>query len=104
MKLGQAWLEYKQDSVVAYLEDTLAQITNTKPEQGENLQVCMLRVILLLLSVTNPDRHSGFLYAECGMWDVKRERAYSARVWRVCFHVYFLRIVPRSVRNKCVIF
>jgi hypothetical protein len=35
----QAWLDFKQDSIVAYVEDTLAKITNTKPEQGENLQV-----------------------------------------------------------------
>lgn len=35
----QAWLDYRQDSIVGYLEDTLAQITGTKPNQGENLQI-----------------------------------------------------------------
>eukprot|EP00292_Cryptomonas_paramecium_P008403 CAMPEP_0113691782 /NCGR_PEP_ID=MMETSP0038_2-20120614/18677_1 /TAXON_ID=2898 /ORGANISM="Cryptomonas paramecium" /LENGTH=279 /DNA_ID=CAMNT_0000613535 /DNA_START=30 /DNA_END=866 /DNA_ORIENTATION=+ /assembly_acc=CAM_ASM_000170 len=35
----QAWLEFGQDSVVTRIEKTLAEITNTDPVNGENLQI-----------------------------------------------------------------
>mmetsp|Transcript_4640 Transcript_4640/g.10272 ORF Transcript_4640/g.10272 Transcript_4640/m.10272 type:complete len:333 (-) Transcript_4640:2-1000(-) len=35
----QAWLDYAQDRVVSRIEKTLADITRTTPEHGENLQI-----------------------------------------------------------------
>jgi len=34
-----AWLDYNQDDVVTRLERMLANVTNTEPENGENLQI-----------------------------------------------------------------
>ncbi|EKX39441.1 hypothetical protein GUITHDRAFT_114401 [Guillardia theta CCMP2712] len=35
----QAWLDFQQDDVVKRVEDKIAKLTKTTPEQGENLQV-----------------------------------------------------------------
>eukprot|EP00960_Hanusia_phi_P060159 764419-Hanusia_phi.AAC.6 len=35
----QAWLDFQQDDIVKRIEDKIAKITKTTPEQGENLQV-----------------------------------------------------------------
>jgi len=35
----QAWLEYAEDAVVIGIEERIAKITKTYPEQGENMQV-----------------------------------------------------------------
>jgi len=35
----QAWLDYGQDAVVSYLEETLATVTGTTAKHGENLQI-----------------------------------------------------------------
>mmetsp|Transcript_19770 Transcript_19770/g.48520 ORF Transcript_19770/g.48520 Transcript_19770/m.48520 type:complete len:308 (+) Transcript_19770:212-1135(+) len=35
----QAWLDFKQDAIVSYVEDTLAHITGTPTENGECLQI-----------------------------------------------------------------
>lgn len=36
-----AWLMFGQDAVVRRVEKLLADVTETTPEHGENLQVCM---------------------------------------------------------------
>jgi hypothetical protein len=38
----QAWLDYGQDAVVSYLEETLATVTGTTAKHGENLQVSLI--------------------------------------------------------------
>jgi hypothetical protein len=35
----QAWLEYAEDAIVTTVEERIAKITKTYPEQGENMQV-----------------------------------------------------------------
>ena len=35
----QAWLEYGEDTIVTGIEERIAKLTKTYPEQGENLQV-----------------------------------------------------------------
>lgn len=37
----QAWLEYAEDAVVIGIEERIAKITKTYPEQGENMQVLL---------------------------------------------------------------
>jgi len=70
----QAWLEYGEDDIVKGIEERIAKLTKTYPEQGENLQVQLHMPIDLAAPVNFLPRTGARTCSTCGCERLPRRK------------------------------